>query len=53
MNDKVEIKATINSEVTFNHIVDRLMNRIAIEPGVNSIGWHKIEKEDSNIDDED
>jgi len=53
INDKVEIKATINSEVTFNHIVDRLMNRIAIEPGVNSIGWHKIEKEDSNIDDED
>ena len=53
IGDKVEIKAMINSEVTFNHIVDRLMNRIAIEPGVNSIGWHKIEKEESNIDDED
>lgn len=53
VQDKVEIKATINSEVTFNHIVDRLMNRIAVEPGVNSIGWHKVEKEDSNIDDED
>ena len=53
VQDKVEIKATINSEVIFNHIVDRLMNRIAVEPGVNSIGWHKVEKEDSNIDDED
>ena len=53
LTDKVEIKATINSEVTFDNIVDRLMNRIAIEPGVNSIGWHKIEKEESNIDDED
>lgn len=53
IGDKVEIKATINSEITFNHIVESLMNRIAIEPGVNSIGWHKIEKEESNIDDED
>jgi len=51
--DKVEIKAIINSEVSFNHIVDRLMNRIAMEPGVNSIGWEKIEKQESNIDDED
>ena len=53
IQDKVEIKATINSEISFNHIVDRLMNRIAMEPGVNSIGWNKIEKEQSNIDDED
>ena len=53
IQDKVEIKATINSEVSFNHIIDRLMNRIATEPGVNSIGWNKIEKEESNIDDED
>ena len=51
--DKVEIKATINSEVTFDHIIDRLMNSIAVEPGVNSIGWQKMEKEESNIDDED
>jgi len=53
VQDKVEIKAMINSLVPFSHIVDKLMNRIAIEPGVNSIGWNKLEKEDSNIDDED
>jgi len=53
IQNKVEISATIYSEISFNHIVDRLMNRIAMEPGVNSIGWHKIEKEESNIDDED
>lgn len=51
--DKVEIKATINSETSSTHIVDRLMNRISIEPGVNAVSWNKIEKEDSNIDDED
>lgn len=53
LNDRVEVKATINSEVPFNHIIDRLMNKIVVEPGVNSIGWDKLEKEDSNIDDED
>ncbi len=51
--DKVEIKATINSTEPFNHIIDRMMNRIAIESGVDSIGWNKLEKNDSNIDDED
>lgn len=52
-DSKVEIRAMINSELPFNYGMDRLMNKITVESGIDSVSWNKIEKEDCNVDDED
>lgn len=51
-NEKVKIYATITMPNPNIHTLERLVNRISLEPGITNIGWKKVEIVSKNLDDE-
>ena len=50
-NGNSKIYATITSNLDFNYLVDKLMNTIASEKGILSVGWKKLDKSDDDTED--
>ena len=51
-NGMVKIYATLSSDMKFVSVIDRIMTNIMNEPGIESVGWKKIEKDhDLNLND--
>lgn len=48
-NGYVKIYATLASDMKFVNVIDRIMTNIMNEPGINSVGWKKIEKDNNSI----
>jgi len=54
-NNKVKIKASILISANSSSMIENIINRMSIEPGVTSVGWslnNPIEKDDVEDDDE-
>lgn len=50
-NGNSKIYATISSNLDFNYLIDKLMNTIASEKGILSVGWNKLDKLDDDTED--
>ena len=51
-NGMVKIYATLSSDMKFVSVIDRIMTNIMNEPGIESVGWKKLEKDhDLNLND--
>ena len=50
-NGNSKIYATITSNLDFNYLIDKLMNTIASEKGILSVGWNKLDKSDDDSED--
>ena len=52
-NETVKIYATVQLEQHNHHLLEQIINRISVEPGITNIGWQKLEVKKKHVLDDD